>query len=149
MSRLEDAADLVELRALVERYGVAADSRDRERFGKVFTPDGVLSISGMELKGRDVIPSILDYLDAHYPRSMHFMGNHDVELEGDTARGTVYCLANHLRIQGDSATNTVMAIRYVDRFVRTDEGWLIDHRELYFDWEEERPAFAEPRPPLT
>jgi uncharacterized protein (TIGR02246 family) len=148
MSRLEEAADLVELRALVERYGVAADSRDRERFGGVFTPDGVLSISGLELKGRDVIPSILDYLDAHYPKSMHFMGNHDVVLDGDTARGVVYCRAHHLRIQGDSATNSVMVIRYEDQFVRSGEGWLIEHRLLSFDWEEERPVFAEPRPPL-
>jgi hypothetical protein len=148
MSRLEDAADRVELRALVDRYGVAADSRDRERFGGVFTQNGVLSMGSTELQGRDVIPSILDYLDAHYPRSMHFMGNHDVVLDGDRAQGTVYCRAHHLTRRGEDASSTVMTIRYVDDYVRTGEGWLIAHRTLNFDWEEERPVFPELRPPL-
>ena len=150
MSRLDDAIDRSELRALVERYGVAADSRDRARFGGVFTEDGVLALGGdMELKGRDMIPSILDYLDAHYPKTMHFMGNHDVELDGDTARGMIYCRAHHLGLDGDGATSTTMVIRYFDRYVRTDDGWLIEHRRLEFDWEEERPVFAEMRPPRS
>ena len=150
MSRLDDAVDRSELRALVDRYGVAADSRDRERFGGVFTPDGVLDLGGFELTGRSVIPSILDYLDAHHPKTMHLMGNHDVAVDGDHATGTVYCRAHHLSVgAGGEATNTTMTIRYVDRYVRADGQWLIEHRTINIEWEEEGPAFAEPRPPRS
>jgi uncharacterized protein (TIGR02246 family) len=145
----EEAADRIELRALVDCYGFAADSRDRDRFAGVFTPDGVLSVGGMELTGRDVIPSILDYLDAHHPKTMHLMGNHDVSIEGDTATGIVYCRAHHLSVGDDGATNTTMTIRYVDRYARTDGQWLIEHRTINIEWEEEGPAFAEPRPPRS
>ncbi len=97
MTRLDDTADRVELRALVDRYALAADSRDRAGFAGVFTADGVLAIGpGGGLVGPDAIPAPLDYLDAHYTHTMHFIGTHDVVLDGDTATGTVYCLAHHL-----------------------------------------------------
>jgi uncharacterized protein (TIGR02246 family) len=145
----EEAVDRIELRALVDQYGVAADSRDRARFGDVFTVDAVLDIGGFELTGRDVIPSILDYLDAHHPKTMHLMGNHDVIVDGDRATGTVYCRAHHLSIDGEGATNTTMTVRYVDRYARTDGQWLIEHRTINIEWEEEGPAFAVPRPPRS
>ena len=97
MSRLEEAVDRLELRELVERYALGADTRDRDLFGGVFTEDGVLATSGGgDFIGRAAIVSTLDYLDAHYPKSMHFVGNHQVTLDGDAARGLVYCLAHHV-----------------------------------------------------
>jgi uncharacterized protein (TIGR02246 family) len=148
MTRLEAMADRIELRALVDRYAVAADTRDRAGFAAVFTHDGVLAVGpGAGLVGHDAIPAPLDYLDAHYTHTMHFVGNHDVVLDGDTASGTVYCLAHHLSSQGDGMTDSCMGLRYLDRYVRTDEGWRISHRGVHVDWQEDRPA-APPAGPL-
>jgi uncharacterized protein (TIGR02246 family) len=148
MTRFEAVADRVELRALVDRYAVAADSRDREGFAGVFTADGVLAVGpGGGLVGPDAIPAPLDYLDAHYTHTMHLVGNHDVVLDGDTATGTVYCLAHHLSVRGGEMIDSCMGLRYFDRYVRTDDGWRIAHRSTSVDWQEDRPA-SPPAGPL-
>jgi uncharacterized protein (TIGR02246 family) len=148
MSRLDDSADRVELRALVDRYAVAADTRDRAGFAGVFTADGVLDIGADGgLVGPDAIPAPLDYLDAHYTRTMHFVGTHDVVLDGDRATGTVYCLAHHLWARDDETIVSCMAMRYFDRYVRTDDGWRIAHRGMSVDWQEDRPV-SPPAGPL-
>jgi hypothetical protein len=33
----------------------------------------------------------------------------------------------------------VLAIRYLDRYVRSDDGWRIEDRHLVVDWLEDRP----------
>ena len=147
MTRLEAAADRVELRALVDQYAVAADTRDRARFADVFTPDAVLSLGARDLVGHAEIVTPLDYLDAHYGRTMHLVGNHDVTLDGDTAHGLVYCLAHHISGTGDDATDTMMAVRYVDDYVRTGSGWRIARRATHVDWLEDRRAELSRRPP--
>jgi uncharacterized protein (TIGR02246 family) len=126
MGRVEDAVDRLELRELVERYAFGADTRDRETFGEVFTEDGVLAMStGRTYDGRDAIVLTLDHLDAHYPRSMHFVGNPQVVLDGDTATGLVYCLAHHMYERDGEERDTLMVIRYRDEYRRTDDGWRI------------------------
>jgi uncharacterized protein (TIGR02246 family) len=141
VGRLDDAADLVELRALVDRYALAADRRDRDRFADVFAPDGVLDLGGgHQLSGAVELAAPLDYLDQHYQRTMHFVGNHVVTLDGDTASGLVYCLAHHVGAHGDGLRDSAMALRYDDRYVRTTDGWRIAHRTVEVDWEEHRDA---------
>ena len=141
MNRLEQAADRQELRSLVDRYARAADERNRRNFAGVFTPDGVLSTSqGGRFEGRSAIAALIDHLDAHYPRTMHFVGNHDVELDGDHAEALVYCLAHHMYSEdAESRRDTLMLIRYRDKYIRTEEGWRIKSRDLDIHWEEDRP----------
>ena len=140
MSRIEDAVDRLELRELVERYGMGADTRDREMFGGAFLEDAVLrTAKGGTFDGRDAIVSTLDYLEAHYPRSMHFVGNHQVELAGDSATGVVYCLAHHVYERDGEERDTLMVIRYRDEYARTVDGWRIRRRALAIDWQEDRP----------
>jgi hypothetical protein len=142
MGRIEDAADRIELRALVDRYAVAADTRDRDGFVGAFTGDGVLAVGAdVELRGAQ-IAAPLDYLDAHYERTMHFVGNHDVTLAGDAAHGVVYCLAHHLSRRDGELVDTAMAARYEDDYVRTETGWRIARRAVTIDWEEDRVALS-------
>jgi uncharacterized protein (TIGR02246 family) len=140
MDRLELAADRSELRALVERYAFSADRRDREGFAGVFTTDGVLATGqNRKFEGRQAIGGVLDHLDANYPHTMHFVGNHEVEVDGDIARGLVYCLAHHAYERDEVKRDTLMVIRYHDTYVRTESGWQIKERKLDIDWQEDRP----------
>jgi hypothetical protein len=145
MGRVDDAVDRLELRELVERYALGADSRDREMFGGAFTAGGILATStGRTYDGRDAIVSTLAHLDAHYPRSMHFVGNHVVQLDGDAATGLVYCLAHHVYTRYGEDRDTVMVIRYRDEYRRTADGWRIARRTLQIDWQEDRPLTVGP-----
>lgn len=140
MGRLDDMADRVELRDLVDRYALAADTRDRDGFVGAFTADGVLSVGSTELRGAKRLADPLAYLDLHYVRTMHFTGNHIVDLDGDSAEGIVYGLAHHLTKDGTELRDTAMAVRYTDTYSRTDAGWRIAHRKVDVDWEEDRAA---------
>ena len=102
----------------------------------------------MELIGAEQIASPLDYLDLHYGRTMHFVGTHVIDLDGDTATGLVYCLAHHLSGEGSEQKVTVMAIRYEDSYIRTDAGWRFARRTMNPDWEEQRTALPV-QPPLS
>jgi uncharacterized protein (TIGR02246 family) len=143
MNQMDDVAvfiDRMQLRDLVERYACCADARDRAGFAGVFTEHGVLSTStGRTFEGRAAIASTMDYLDSHYPRSMHFIGNHQVEFDDDGASGLTYCLAHHVYSQAGQDRDTLMVIRYRDRYERTAEGWKIGQRALTIDWQEDRP----------
>jgi len=131
----------LELRDLVERYAVCADARDRAGFGAVFAPDGCLVVpGGHRCEGREAIVANLDHLDAHYPKSMHFVGNHIVTLvDADLAEGTVYCLAHHVYETEGVGRDTLMMIRYYDRYRRRSGSWQIEERRLDIDWQEDRP----------
>lgn len=69
--------------------------------------------------------------------TMHFIGNHLADVDGDTAHAESYCQAWH-RIRmpdGEAARDHVVGLRYVDRFERRDGGpWLIARRIVVVDW---------------
>jgi uncharacterized protein (TIGR02246 family) len=140
MTTLEEVADRIDLRALVDAYAVAVDARDRERFVGLFLPDAVMAMGPRELEGHEGVVKAIDMLDKHYPRSMHFVGNHDVTLDGDHATGLVYCLAHHISTRDEGSRDRFVAVHYDDRYVRTDDGWRFARRDLTIIWEEERPA---------
>ena len=144
MSRMDDIADRVELRALVDRCAVASDARDKERFGAVFTEDGVLTGShGHRLEGRDAVVGVLDTFNEIYPQSMHVVGTHDITLAGDRASATVYCLSHHVIERDGKQREALVVARYLDQYERTEDGWLIAERFIKIEWQEERPLVVE------
>jgi SnoaL-like domain len=108
----------------------------------VFTPDGhvVSNYGGTDshFHGREEISQIAVHAKALAPTTMHFIGNHLAEIDGDTATGVTYCIANHLR---HDRSNLVMMVQYLDKYVRGDDGqWLIADRRVNVEWTETRQA---------
>jgi len=69
---------------------------------------------------------------------VHFIGNHHAEIDGDTATGLTYCIANHLR---DDRSNLVQMVLYHDKYSRSSGGdWLIADRRVDILWTETRPV---------
>lgn len=138
------------IRALVDDYARMADRIDNVGLAALFTPDGVLRIcergnpEPVRMRtGRAEIAEAITGL-SRYVVTMHLVANHYVELAGDAATGESYCRASHVRpVEGgpDGALeNYVMNIRYLDRYVRLDEGWRIAERELQVEWTEVVPV---------
>jgi uncharacterized protein (TIGR02246 family) len=144
---LRDVADRLEIRALVDAYARAADHVDGEGAAALFAPDGVLRIFNRgqddpvrERHGREEIATAFAGL-ARYDVTLHVVANHYVELDGDTGRGETYCLAHHVHDGDDGGKlDHVMAIRYLDRYRRLDEGWRLESRELQVEFTEDRPV---------
>jgi uncharacterized protein (TIGR02246 family) len=138
--RMLEVRDTLAIRALCERYAQAVDDGDAAGFVSVFTPDGhlVSNFGGGEThyNGREELAEVPRLAKAVAPTTMHFIGNHLAEIRGDAATGITYCSAHHLR---DDRSNLVMMVRYLDRYVRGDDGeWLIADRRVNVDWTETR-----------
>lgn len=71
-----------------------------------------------------------------FRRTAHQMTNHLVDVDGESASGTLLCAARHLRIEADAPTSLVVVIRYVDRYERRAGSWRILDRQIRFLWSE-------------
>lgn len=146
----DELDDRLAIRRLVDDYARCADRIDNTGLAALFTPDGVLRICERgnpepvrQRTGRDEIADAILGL-SRYEVTMHLVGNHYVELDGDAATGETYCRASHIRpVEGGpegARESYVMNIRYLDRFVRLAEGWRIAERELQVEWYEVVPV---------
>jgi hypothetical protein len=142
----DEVRDRLELRALVEAYAHHADRHEPEAIAALFTEDGRLTVSDgqpgnapptVERVGRAAIIDSMRNLD-RYSVTTHFLGQQTVVLEGNRATGETYCFAYGVSDADGARSVDVMSIRYLDRYVRQDEGWLIEGRALAVDWTETR-----------
>jgi hypothetical protein len=145
-----DLAALADERAICQLaldYARAVDVPDGPRVAELITPDGTLRICHRgksepfsERQGRETIGKVIGAL-TRYEKTMHLVANSYIDLAGDTATGETYCLAHHIRqVEGQGLMDYVMAIRYLDQYARTGEGWKIAVRELQVEFTEDRPV---------
>lgn len=131
---LSDRAEIMELRA---RYGRALDEKDWDLMRTVFAEDATADFAlGQPFEGLEEIiracRSQMDTLD----HTQHFFGNHEIEIDGDRARGRLKLIGSaFLQTEAGSPTACLRG-DYVDEYVRTDEGWRISRRELSIAWGE-------------
>ena len=146
----DPARDELELRRLVEAYGVAVDDGDPGALAELFVSDGVLLVyeagsDELRFAYRDArFEPLTEDLSRAYVRTFHLVANAVITIEGDTATGTVYCLASHLRDVGRGAQVGTMPVRYRDRYIRTAAGWRFAERVATILWRDRRPAVWPP-----
>ena len=142
MSDLEQLADRIRLRDLVEAYAVHVDGRRPGAVAALFAEDGELLVptspqtadeSIREVRGRTAIADIIGRPKA-YQRSLHVVTGQHVELAGDHASGETRCLAHHIHTDHVD----VWGIRYADNYVRNGTDWHFVSRQLHVDLREKR-----------
>jgi hypothetical protein len=149
--------DELALRSLSTSYAAAVDLRDGDRFASLFVEHGELVVPNypedfrpsITRAGHDELRRIPEAL-RHYRRTFHQMSNHEFVIEGDTASGSVRCVAHHVMAAetGSPATGTVTSegtvvvwfIRYGDGYRRIGDDWKFTRRTLHLEWVEERPV---------
>jgi hypothetical protein len=143
---MDEAADRLAIRELVEAYAHCADRRDAKGQMALFTADTHFvvymnardSTPSMELRSREALAPVFADLNK-YDATMHFLGQTTVfTLTRDRATGEAYCLAHHLTVDDGKRRLMVAALRYQDQFAKIDGTWLFAERLLYVDWLEER-----------
>jgi len=133
-----ETADRLALRALVDRYARIPDDRDYALVAEVFAADAALLGPGFALEGLEQIRAGMQAIE-QYDATLHCMHNHLVELEGDSATGDLWCVANHLYERDGVRRKLDWGIRYRDRYRREPAGWRIARRELRVVWEQDLP----------
>jgi hypothetical protein len=136
---MDQLADLQAIVDLTIAYSFALDERIFDDLDDVFVPDATADL-GWLLEGRDAIK--VRIRDALVPldASQHLVATHQVHIDGDRATGRCYLQAQHVRANADGGSLFMVGGRYEDRYVRTADGWRIDHRSLIVLWTDGNPA---------
>lgn len=128
-------ADREEIVALCVRYATALDRRDWDLLRRCFRPDVVAEYEGIgTLEGYEAVEDVCRRALEPLAASQHLLGNHEVDLDGDTARCSTYFQAQHVRPGTAGGDLFVVAGTYTDRMARGDDGWRIAHRRLDVVW---------------
>ena len=132
--RWQATADRVELAELMHRYALAIDTAHFDDLRGVFTADAAVDFGSVDqyvegatgVSGIETIVNWFRTVLAPFPDVMHFMGNHVIDLDGDTATGTQpLCFIDH-------ATHDMRIGYYKDNYVRTNDGWRLKTRAMTF-----------------
>ncbi len=112
----------------------------------MYEGDPATTAPSAEFNGWDILAEAFAGL-GQYMATTHFNGQSRLTLDGDRAAGETYCLAHHLTVHDEGRTLMVMALRYVDVFVRGGEGtWRFEDRALIIDWVDTRASQSSGKP---
>jgi ketosteroid isomerase-like protein len=124
----------VEQHAAIERltheYAFLNDTFRIDELVALFAPDAVLDFTQAGLRRHEGHDSIHDYFERErraVTHLMHLTTNHRLDVDGDTARGTVYFLAT--AVMADGRENSARGY-YDDAYVRLDGAWRFASRVI-------------------
>lgn len=142
--RLRRIEDRFELQDLVVKYFNASDDDDYPALEATFTPEVTFVGSGFgEAKGRAAVMEFLITSRAAMGLTVHTPNYVLIDFDGeDRATGQV---GAHLELTR-GGKGLFGAVRYLDQYVRLEEGWRIHRRHMLVihisPWEEVGSAFA-------
>ncbi len=128
---LDEISDRIQINDLLIRYTTAIDTKDYKLLDSCFTPDADVDYTTSGgTKGK--YPEVRKWLEkalAPFPMTVHFISNSAVELDGDRASGKTLVI-NPMGFPNDDGSLHIFTVGayYIDKLVRTDDGWRIADR---------------------
>ncbi len=137
---VDELFDQRDISDLLNRYAHALDEKDWDLLETCFTSDAV-AIYGPVLGRKDGFEEIAGTCRAalgNLDSSQHIISNHEVQIgtDGDSATARCYVQAQHTKAGTPGGDNFTIGGIYLDRIVRTPDGWRIRERELKMLWQE-------------
>ena len=124
---VQELLDIHAIQQLMVRYADRIDANDPEGAAACYTEDGIGEYWGT-FHGREEISEVLSVILSMFSTTSHHLTNTSINLEGDQATAMSYVYAFHRMANTDEPLHYWG--RWVDRLVRTDEGWLFAKREV-------------------
>lgn len=119
---------------LILRYCRGIDRLDAEAVRDCYHPDGSDRHTGFFGRRDEFVAWVMAAV-RRFDGTMHLVGNHLSEVEGDRATAETYGLAFHWGTPAeDPRLNFVSAFRYADRLERRDGEWRILARTAVREW---------------
>jgi len=131
--RLRALLDRTEILDCLTRYARGRDRLDRELARSAYHDDAVDDHVGFVGN----VDGFLDWAFEYHggqSRHQHYVTNHSIEIDGDTAHAETYYLFVGTD-RDEDAPLTVTGGRYIDRFERRDGRWAIADRVCLVEWQ--------------
>jgi hypothetical protein len=131
MLSLQEISDRLEIQDLFTTYATAIDTKNFDDLDKVFTPDAYIDYRAMGgIDGR--FPEVKAWLAQVLPNFStyyHMVGNIAIKVDGDTATSKIICFnPMQMDLEGGSKQTMFLGLWYIDKFVRTADGWRMCER---------------------
>jgi len=123
-----------DIRNVLLRYCRGVDRCDDSLIASCYHDDAVDDHGNWRVSGKDAPREILARVKPGPESAMHFMGNIQIEVEGDIAFAESYLLAFRTAHHNERAYTRTRAIRFVDRFSYRNGEWRISERVVVDDW---------------
>jgi 3-phenylpropionate/cinnamic acid dioxygenase small subunit len=132
-SRLRALEDKEAIRQIFTDYARFLDGGDMEGYASLFARNGWMKASLGEAKGPEAILALLNkYREVgkgrSFPRARHILNNHDITLDGDSAKAVVSWF--YLTTDDDTVPKIQQGGHYVDDLVREDGVWKLVSHEI-------------------
>ncbi len=131
LQKLVDKAAICEL---MMKYARGIDRRDLDLVASGFTSDAHTNYDGQEQQGLEDVIRSLRTGTSRFERSTHFMGDQEIQINGDNADVETYAIDYLLYTVEGIQYQSVGGLRYQDRMARHNGRWLVQHRILHNDW---------------
>lgn len=145
----QELSDRFEIQDLCYRYAELIDSKDFDALrAEIFTADAHIdySVFGGSVGGlEDTIDFLKQALTKElFPVHQHLNANLQVRLQGDEASGRIMCFNPQQISLGEEKSQVFMlGLWYLDKYVRTPQGWRIGERIEEKSWVFNTPDFMQ------
>ena len=122
--------DRAEIEELLYRYAEMVDQKDWKQMDRIFALEATIdytSTGGQKGPFRETL-AWLDRALESWPINLHVIGNVIIEIDGDVATSRCYFHAPMGRETEDGQFIITNAGRYLDKLIRTADGWRIVER---------------------
>ncbi len=134
---LQEISDRFELQDLIYTYSDIIDKKAFDRLRGIFTEDAYIdySATGGAAGSLEEIIAFLKEAMTHFPNSQHLNGNIQIKVNGDEASGRVMCFnPMEMSLKDGDREMFMCGIWYVDKYVRTEQGWRMKERVAEKSW---------------
>jgi hypothetical protein len=135
---LRQLTDRAEIGDVLLRYFRGCDRWDARLIRDAFFEDATLDYGPFFRGGLEEFMTYAEGPEAlgGFDRTMHFVGNLLIDLDGDAGHTETYVIAHHTTKPEHAWAGALVVVymRYVDRFERRDGRWAIADRTVVFEW---------------
>ncbi len=127
---MEHWNDQLAIRDVIDRYASALDLRDWENVRSCFSADCHADYERFgSWKERDRFVAWLEAIHGDVGPTLHRIANHQIRVHGDRALATSY-LDALLQLPHEDHDLLHVVGKYLDEFIRTEDGWRISRRRF-------------------
>lgn len=126
---VEELLARAEITDVIKRLARGTDRLDEQAMASCYHPDGFDDHNSFRGSGVEFAKWVCEVLP-HFEATHHFIADPYIRIDGDVAQVDTYCEAHHV----GQDTDMILGLRYVDRFEKRNDQWLIAKRVCAFDW---------------